>query len=77
MNFIIDSILNQNTGPKKTRHSALDGMLREHLIVVSKLAFEVAFYRPKHLVRSFTSSSVLSSATSLPTRRFSAKFSAK
>jgi hypothetical protein len=76
MNSIIDSIMNQNTGPKKSR-SALIGMLRRHLIVEPETVFEAAFYRPKRFIRAFNSSSEFSSAASSVARRFSAKFFAK
>ncbi len=77
MNFIIDSVFSHNAGPKQKRRSALFGVLRGHSIVVSKSAFGVAFYRPERLIRSFDSSSELSSATAKAIRRFSAKFSAQ
>jgi hypothetical protein len=77
MNFIIDSVFNHNAGPKQKRRSALLGVLRGHSIVVPKSAIEACFYRPKRLIRSFDSSSKLSSATAKAIRRFSAKFSAQ
>jgi len=72
----VDSMLNHNTGPRK-RQSAPFGMLRDHLVGVSKSAFGVAFYRPKRLMHSLHWSSELSSAAASLARRFSAKFSAK
>jgi hypothetical protein len=73
MKSIVNSVLKQITGPKKTTHSASFGVLREHLIVVSKSAFEAAFYRPTRLIRALNSSSELSSADASASRRFSAQ----
>ncbi len=77
MNFIIDSVFSHNAGAKQKRRSALLGVLRGHSIVVPKSAFEAAFYRPKRLIRALNLCSELASVTSMATRRFSAKFSAK
>jgi len=73
----VDSMLNHNTGPRKTTQSVPAGMLRDHLVGVSKSAFGVAFYRPKRLMHSLHWSSELSSAAASLARRFSAKLSAK
>jgi hypothetical protein len=77
MKFDFDSILNQNTGPKQNIPSASFGMLHDHWIVVSKPAFEAAFYRPKRLIRPLHSPFELNSAAASVAIRFSAKFSAK